>query len=372
MFGLAMLEGLLLTACDFKMPKPPPDLFYKFNTVEVGQGPSFLVSADLDLDGLQDIVSANSKNSTVTILYSKGDGTFQHPMTLNVFPEPSAIAVGDMNRDGIPDLAINARGSDCLTLILSASKGYYYPPLKLKTGRVPLSVILDDFNNDSHLDLAVTLTFDKMEIHMGRGDGRFTKGETYLTGSRSFSGVSGDFDGDGNKDIALAASSSNASSVRLFTGNGDGTFRKPTQFAEGLVPLTLIKKDMNGDGLEDLLAATGKGDNLFLFYSAGDGSFNKSANFSAGGGPISLVANHFDDDDLPDVAVANSRSSNFSLVVRRPDGSFKFPTRDYIVTGGTPLAITSADYNDDGLNDIAVASNALNTVEIYLRRRLFR
>ena len=220
------------------------------------------------------------------------------------------------------------------------------------------------------LDVAVTLTFDKMELYMGNGKGFFKKGETYLTGSRSFSGVASDFNGDGYADIALAASSSTSSSIRIFWGNGDGTFMKPTRLANDLVPLALIKKDMNNDGRIDLVCTSGKGDNMYLFISNGDGSFEKEITFAGGGGPIALVAQHFNDDDRMDVAVANSRSSNFSLIIRNPNGLFKFPTRDYVVAGGTPLAITSGDYNDDGMMDIAVSSNAHNTVEIYLRRRI--
>jgi hypothetical protein len=129
---------------------------------------------------------------------------------------------------------------------------------------------------------------------------------------------------------------------------------------------------MNGDGFTDLLSATGKGDNMVLLYSNGDGSFREKVDFSGGGGPIDLVAGHFNSDDRVDVAVANSRASNWSLVIRNQNGFFHYPTRDYVVDGGTPLAITTADYNNDDLADIAVASNAKNTIEIYLQRRLFR
>ena len=45
---------------------------------------------------------------------------------------------------------------------------------------------------------------------------------------------------------------------------------------------------------------------------------------------------------------------------------------DYFVDGGTPLAITSGDFNNDAMTDIAVASNAKNTIEIYLQRRVFK
>ncbi len=369
--GFGLTAFIFIAGCDyFKLPSPPPDLFYKYNVLPVGQGPAHLLTADLNRDGEADIVSANAKNSTLTILYGKGDGTFQAPLDIPVPMEPTFLTVADLNQDGIPDLVVNARGANAFVTLLGKGENAFRSPQKHPTGRVPLAVIAEDYNQDGRIDIAVTLTFDKMELYLGNGNGFFKKGETYLTGSRSFSGVSHDFNGDGLPDIALAASSSNASSIRIFWGNGDGTFQKPFVLGKGLVPLALIKKDMNDDGKMDLVCTSGKGDNMYLFISNGDGTFQKEITFSGGGGPISLVAEHFNDDDRVDVAVANSRSSNFSLIVRQPNGLFKFPTRDYVVAGGTPLAITSGDYNDDGMMDIAVASNARNTVEIYLRRRI--
>jgi len=372
---LCILLGLAaasLAACSMELPKPPPKLHYKFNVLNVGLGPAQLLTADLNKDGNDDIVSVNSKDSTLTVLLGRGDGTFAPASTLPVLAEPTSVAMGDVNGDGLIDLVANARGAEAVSIVLASGPGVFQRARKHRTGKVPLAVILDDFDGDGRLDLAVPLTFDKMEIHLGQGGGLFKRGMTYSTGSRSFSGVSGDFDEDGHRDIVLATSSSQASAIRLFRGRGDGTFAKPTRMIEGLRPLVLIKKDMNGDGREDLIAASGQGDNLYLLLSRGDGTFDEATAFSGGGGPMALVADHFNDDARMDVAVANSRSSSFSMVVRRDDGGFWFPTRDYIVEGGTPLAITSGDYNSDGLRDIAVASNAKNTVEIYLRRRFFR
>ena len=369
--GYYLLISIALAGCDVKLPSPPPDFFYKFNTIPVGQGPSHLLTLDLNQDGEADIVSANAKNSTLSVLFGKGDGTFRAPLNIAVPMEPTYLASADLNNDGLPDIVVNYRRSDHFVTILGKGNSSFQFPRKHSTGRVPLALIPGDFNKDGHVDIIVTMTFDKMEVHLGKGNGYFHKKETYPTGSRSFSGLTHDFNGDGIPDIALAASSSQSSAIRIFWGKGDGTFSKPFLLCEGLMPVVLIKKDMNNDGLADIVCASSRGDNMFLFYSNGDGTFQKEITFSGGGGPFSLVAEHFNDDDYVDVAVANSRSSTFSLIIRNANGHFKFPTRDYVVAGGTPLAITSGDYNDDGMIDVAVASNAQNTVEIYLRRRIF-
>lgn len=369
---LVVLGGWGLSGCDFKLPSPPPDLFYKFNTLPTGNGPASILATDLDKDGYADIVSANAKDSTLSVFYGNGDGTFAQALSIRVPAEPTYLALGNMNADEFPDLLVNARGADLFSVLPGNKDREFKKLMTQKTGRVPLSLIPGDYNNDGIEDVAVTLTFDKVEIHMGWGNGRFKHGETYQSGSRSFSGVAEDFDRDGNQDIALAASSATSSSIRIFRGRGDGTFEKPSQIAQGLVPLVLVKKDMNSDGLTDLVCASGKGDNLYMFYSKGDGTFGEPIGFSGGGGPLSLATEDFNDDHLIDAVIANSRSSSFSLAVRKEDGLFHYPTRDYVVDGGTPLAIASADFNDDGMTDVAVASNAKNTVEVYLRRKIFK
>ena len=361
----------VIVGCEFKFPSPPPKTFYKHTELKVGRGPAYLITIDLNLDGFPDLVSANAKNNTLSVLLGKGDGSFRKDLTFSVASEPTTITTGDINGDNIPDLLTNSRGAEQFTVLLGYGNGSFRRLPGVKTGRVPLAIIPADFNNDKKLDVAITLTFYKMEIFMGLGNGTFSRGETYITGSRPFSGVAGDFNGDKNFDIALATSSSTSSAVRLYLGKGNGTFFKPKKLAKGLVPLSLIKKDMNGNGLQDLIFSSGQGDNMYMLFSRGDGTFEKEITFSGGGGPSALTVGYFNSDNQIDIAVANSRSSNFSLIMRTGNESFHYPTRDYVVAGGTPLAITSGDYNNDGMIDIAVASNAKNTIEIYLQRKTF-
>ncbi|VAX32788.1 hypothetical protein MNBD_NITROSPINAE05-1259, partial [hydrothermal vent metagenome] len=181
--GFWLIACIFSTGCDsFKLPSPPPDLFYKFNVLPVGQGPAHLLTADLNRDGNADIVSANSKDSTLSILYGKGDGTFQEPLNIPVPMEPTFIAVADFNNDDIPDIVVNAKGANAFVTLMGKGKNKFRAPQKHPTGRVPLAVIVGDFNQDGKMDIAVTLTFAKVEIYLGNGNGFFKKGETYLTG----------------------------------------------------------------------------------------------------------------------------------------------------------------------------------------------
>ena len=150
--------------CGLELPSPPPNIFYKYNELKVGRGPAYLITADLNLDGFPDLVSANAKNNTLSVLISKGDGTFRKTLTFSVASEPTTIATGDVNGDGIPDLLINSRGTGQFTSLLGYGNGSFRMLPGVKTGKVPLAIILADFNSDEKVDVAVTLTFDKMEI----------------------------------------------------------------------------------------------------------------------------------------------------------------------------------------------------------------
>ncbi len=364
----ALYLSIMVSACDLKLPERPPDLFYKHVTLSAVDGPSDILVRDLNLDGNLDLAIANMRANLITLYYGNGDGTFPNRFDLKVFPEPSSIVAGDLNHDGFPDLILNSRGTDSLTLLISNGKGGFNPAQSLKTGRVPLAVLLADFNKDGHLDLAVTLTFNKFEIYIGRGTGKFKRGPAYTTGSRSESGIAIDLNEDGHLDIALAVTSSNASSIRIYSGFGDGTFQQTARIAQGEMPLRLATQDMNVDQHMDILAATGKRDNLILLYGKGNGSFQTPINFSGGGGPLDLTVDHFNGDSFLDVAVANSRSSSFSIIFRSPRGGFQYPSLDYVVEGGTPIAIASGDFNRDGRMDIAVSSDTNNTIEVYLQK----
>jgi len=72
-------------------------------------GPGFLLTADLDSDGNEDLVAAgrSAPGTGLELFLGQGDGTFGAPIMLEVSGYMNALAVGDFNGDTRPDLAIS-------------------------------------------------------------------------------------------------------------------------------------------------------------------------------------------------------------------------------------------------------------------------
>ncbi|MDA0181989.1 VCBS repeat-containing protein [Solirubrobacter phytolaccae] len=91
--------------------------------------------------------------------------------------------------------------------------------------------------------------------------------------------------------------------------------------------------------------------------------------FPAGNAAYGVVANDFNGDGFPDVAVINGTGSTMNVYLRQPTGGFVQEAGSPYSTGvgSGPNFGVSADFNRDGLNDIAVANFVFNSVLIFLR-----
>lgn len=346
--------------------KPAPDPFTLPVTYPVGKKPTAIVTHDMNLDGFPDVLVANSEDATLHYFEGVGNGTFKNPVTMKTGREPVAMAVGDFNGDDIPDIAVSNYGDGSISIILGQKDGIFKLKEPVKVGRLPLALVVGDFNNDRKPDLAVTLRFDKLIILLGKGDGQFDVSEPYDAPGSPAGIVAGDYNGDKNIDLAVTSNIVKASGIQIFFGNGNGTFKAPQHVAGGGQSSFITQHDMNHDGMLDLIVSNPVLDSLTLFLGDGKGGFQKMPDFSAEKAPGTFVVGEFTDDKFPDLVVCNQDGS-ISVIEGRGDGSFIFPHYNYPV-GRHPRAIAAADFNRDGLLDLALILSDDSLLEIIMRK----
>jgi trimeric autotransporter adhesin len=281
----------------------------------------------------------------------------------SMLPEfaPTSLAVGDFNGDGVPDLAVSEFGID---IVLGNGDGTFKAGVLAPGNLLPYIVFIavGDFNGDGRLDLAVAYCNDScptsqpgaVEILLGNGDGTFNlAAASPATGNTPTAIATGDFNGDGNLDLAITNGGSNT--VTILLGNGDGTFTAAASPATGNSPSSLVVGDFNGDGKADL-AVTNETDNtVTILLGNGDGTFQAAASPATGNRPFAIAAGDFTGKGKVDLAVANASGNTITILLGNGEGTFTAATGPAIA-GPSPIAV--ADFNGDGMADLAVGGNA--------------
>jgi hypothetical protein len=220
-------------------------------------------------------------------------------------------------------------------------------------------IISGDFNGDGKLDLAVAVTTffaddgiqDGVAILLGNGDGTFGAASTVDLPNGSFaeSMVAGDFNGDGKLDLATANNGSN--SVTILLGNGDGTFTVASSPAAGNGPISIVTADFNRDGHADLAIANYSGP-ITILLGKGDGTFTVK-NQTLGTNSFGIVVADWNGDGFADLAVADG-ASHLEIFLGNGDGTFSLGTPANTVDG--PIAVVTGDFNGDGNADLATVN----------------
>jgi hypothetical protein len=339
--------------------------FLNVSNPAAGNGPTAVAVADFNGDGIPDLAVANGVRNTVTILLGNGDGTFtQTAVSPATGSLPVAIAVADFDGDGNLDLSVVC-ASGSVSILLGKGDGTFTALAAIEgLGNSTNSIAVGDFNGDGIPDLVVRNYMGwSVTVLLGKGDGTFVNKWGFV-GNENFPGQSivvGDFNGDGNLDLALPG----FGIVTIMLGNGDGTFRSMATNPSTSCPLGYaVLSDFNGDGIPDLAMLDLNSNDLIVMLGNGDGTFNvASTSPIAGVNPDFVAVGDFNGDGIPDLAVANFGINTVTVLLGKGDGTFA-ATSATPATGDGPEGIAVGDFNGDGIQDLAVASGGNNTVTI--------
>jgi hypothetical protein len=278
-------------------------------------------------------------------------------------------AVSQLSVSGGAVVRINA--SDAETGPASFPLGI--PPLPLPgltragaspVGEAPRAMLSGDFDGDGFPDAAVASKGTLTLFRGGRGGlseeaGR--KLEVTLA-VECFNLTSGDYDGDGQLDLLLA---NRRLTVSYFHGEVDGpAFVRDLTFAGD--PLSLTSADLDGDGKWDAVVGTSvRAASVTCFPGGPEGLVDGSRVdlLATTARPAELAAGDFNGDGVPDLAVTLRLPS--SLTFLQGTGSreslFKLPGLDLAV-GTTPVDLATTDFDRDGRLDLVVANQSSNNV----------
>lgn len=265
------------------------------------------------------------------------DASFGPPIrsSHDVFGSSPFSVLGDFDTDGNLDVFVGDR------LALGRGDGTFLPSARPSYGCVPYLVV--DLNGDRKNDLVGFVGFDSVWLE-GDGRGGFSNAHPLPTGPALGSRVqvyaytSGDFDGDGDVDLAtvfvLSRTGWDATQLLVLLNDGTGSFSvstRTTLFERGSRAY-LVSADLNHDGRSELIATNPYEGVTLIAWPRSDGSFvvgpsrwdlSGSSHLSLSGAFQSLIdgpaVGDLEGDAFPEVLLLGNRDGRLHVASVRKD-----------------------------------------------------
>jgi hypothetical protein len=345
-------------------------------------------SADVNGDGLPDVLITNPNQLQSTVYFNNGDGTFR--LGPDLLPAgyrwgPMDGRLGDVNGDGCSDAVI----SELLQTVLVSygnCAGQFSIPTAVWIPQANTALRLADVNGDGKLDIVTSsiigqnLLFrytagNTITVSMGDGKGNFGSPQVYTGNSESSFLALGDFKGNGFPSVITADADSDTVSLYLNDGTGDLGFPEgsvPSQFvttgaADFANPYTgLGFADLNRDGKPDLFRVGTYDNNLVSLVAMNDGLGRFAPDKVSpivpvnGGNLWDFRLGDFRNTGHQDLLLLTS--NNIEFQPGNGDGTFA-PGR--VLTNSVSnnqyiSVLTTADFDGDGKLDFAIATGSNN------------
>lgn len=326
-----------------------------------------LITADLDGDGIQDLVMNNIYDDTVTVMFGTPTGTYGRNTAYRVGDFPLGMGVADLNQDGKPDIVTAGAYTGELVTQINEGGGEFpsvaeylgdtYPPGGPDSNPV-------DINGDGYPDLVAVRPLEgscgSIDTFINDGTGSLTSGpasqlDCSVFADQSVPVVLRDMNGDGRADAVIAASQNGESAIEVAYGNGDGTFSNPQWTAStSYDPYTGSHVvDLDGDGRPDIVEEKVP-DSFAVYRQQADGTFQYVGDFGPYETYTGMAIADLNGDGAPDVLMAANFASEIVVVPGQPGGGFGNPITYPLTIYSAGIA--AADLDHDGKPDIVVTA----------------
>ncbi len=296
-------------------------------TVDIGGKAQSLIFADMNGDGDEDVVSANSASATpgsVTIHLRRtfdvhtNEAVPADTAIVSIKQVPIALSIGDVNHDDKADI-VTASASGTITTLLATGDGLTYSaPIVSNTASDVTKIVLTDLNYDGKLD-AVTLHSANNMFSIGIGDGKghfdvpFLGPNQYLVGRNPIDVKVVAFGSGMDAIHVVYTANHDDGTISMVTLDSTATLRTRSTVNVGQGPRSLDIADVTLDGVVDFLVANDISNSFVVI----DGSTNIPTTLRMSPAPFAIFARDINADGSTDIVLVDStsRSATFVLTV---------------------------------------------------------
>jgi hypothetical protein len=232
-------------------------------------------------------------------------------------------------------------------------------------GPDPTDIVAGDFDHDGDCDLAVVNANESggngsFQVLLNAGNGTFALGDTEVVGGQPKALTSADLDSDGDLDVAVANWSSD--SVTILLNDGSADFSIVGTYGVGNAPRDIAAADLDGDCDLDLITTDQFGDTCSQLRNGGNASFTTGPTVGTEDRPSFLELGDVDWDGDADLVVSNEDGDELWILRNDGTGNFDPPQAHLIVS---PYNSSLIDLDGDKDLDIAVVT-ALSVLRVLL------
>ena len=350
-----------------------PTGFVLVARLATGPQPAQVLSADLNGNGLADLIVRNAGNGTISVFAADGHGWFEPAVNLQVGLGASDVKVSDLHLDGLLDIVYTDRISGEVGVLENLGGGAFGSPVLYRAGPGPYGATgTADPSPNSSLEGTSSLTTGTFTLHglpsvvaldpgsntfallTGLGDGRLANATYFATPAPGLVVRAINFNGQGLTGLAVLT----ADGLFIYRSDGQGGFLPPTEYDVGFEPDGLTVANLNANGSADLLISNPLGD-VQVLIGNGDGTFRPVQNLdkqvslavyaSNGSTPAAFIFA----DQLTDQLVVRTAAGVTTVLGNAASGLI------------SPTAVALADLNNNGILDLIVANGGSNNVLVF-------
>jgi hypothetical protein len=316
-------------------------------------------------DGERRRMLAEIKHSELTSSFAPLSSYISAPVPYEPIGIPGALTIGDFDADGLMDVAVGVTSGEAdgefagIAFFLNdpAHPGQFVPGTTLYVAGLDVNLIAADFNNDGLTDLAfqclgIGTVQECVYLNDPSNPGQFI-GSVFTTAASFGQAV------DMNQDGILDLVGSNGAGIDIIFGDPahPGQFINETSFPDPNI-YSVSVADVNGDGIPDVVVSE-DGENSTISVFLGDphnpGKLLPPVRYPMGtfADPFGIVIADFNHDGLPDIATV-LYSGVVDVLLNRPDAPGQFSAPVSYPGGPIPFSLTVGNFQGTDSLDIVV------------------